>query len=266
MSPALLSDVTREQLSQVRYVLTDVDDTLTWQGKLPAQTLTALYDLQQAGIKVIPVTGGCAGWSDMIASAFPVAGVISEGGGVFLEVQGKRINYHFFQSEEMMRTEQARILELVNTHLQKFPELCLARDQNYRLTDVAVDYAQRIVPPALEQKDALLALLKQQGLNAKASSIHINICADGVDKFAMTHKVLTQHFGLNATDFPSQVLYVGDAPNDESMFAQFPLSVGVANIAHHLPHMSYQPAFISQAPGGLGFAELASLIISSRTD
>ena len=67
-------------LSGIRYLLTDIDDTLTHEGRLAASTLAALERLDAAGIKVIPVTGGCAGWCDHIARAWPVASVIGENG------------------------------------------------------------------------------------------------------------------------------------------------------------------------------------------
>ena len=44
-----------------RVVLTDVDDTLTWEGRLPSVTLAAMERLAAAGIALVPVTGACAG-------------------------------------------------------------------------------------------------------------------------------------------------------------------------------------------------------------
>ena len=108
--------------------------------------------------------------------------------------------------------------------MPEFAPLKLAQDQAYRLTDVAVDYAQDQNPPLPELRDALLAKLHGQGIQAKASSIHINIWHGEYDKFAMAERVLKQHYGLRHVEMLEQVIYVGDAPNDESMFAQFPIS------------------------------------------
>ena len=41
----------------VRFLLPDIDDTLTDHGKLPSRTYDALWKLHDAGIIVIPVTG-----------------------------------------------------------------------------------------------------------------------------------------------------------------------------------------------------------------
>lgn len=45
------------ELRDVRYLFTDIDDTLTTEGKLLPQTYEALWDLSRAGIAVVPVTG-----------------------------------------------------------------------------------------------------------------------------------------------------------------------------------------------------------------
>ena len=265
MSISPLSALSNHDCQGLQFILTDFDDTLTWEGRLPVETVRALAQLEANGLKVIPVTGGCAGWSDMIARSLPVDGVITEGGACFIgKTADRHLTYAFWRDESEMRAEQARLLDQVNQVLTQFPRLRLARDQSYRLTDVAIDYAQDITPPAIEDKDACLAALIAMGLNAKASSIHINVCSQGYDKFSMAQRVLSQVYGLSEAEQQQQVLYVGDAPNDESMFARFPLSVGVANIAEHLSIMRHVPRYQTTQPGGLGFAELADFVLSAR--
>ena len=265
VSALSLTDLEPSTCQDLRFILTDFDDTLTWEGQLPVATLQALAQLEAEGIKVIPVTGGCAGWSDMIARALPVDGVITEGGACFIgRTADRHLTYSFWRDESKMRAEQAHILTQVESVLSQFPRLRLARDQAYRLTDVAIDYAQDVKPPAVADKDACLAALIAMGLNAKASSIHINVCSQGYDKFSMAQRVLHDVYGLSDAQQQEQVLYVGDAPNDESMFARFPLSVGVANIVQHLPIMRHRPRYQTTQPGGLGFAELANFVLLAR--
>ncbi|WP_211084952.1 HAD-IIB family hydrolase [Marinomonas profundi] len=265
LSALELSSLDKSACQGLRFILSDFDDTLTWEGRLPVDTLRALAQLEANGIKVIPVTGGCAGWSDMIARSLPVDGVITEGGACFIgKTPDRHLSYAFWREEAEMRAEQARLLTQVNQLLAEYPRLRLARDQAYRLTDVAIDYAQDVKPAAIADKDACLAALIAMGLNAKASSIHINVCSQGYDKFSMAQRVLGEVYGLTEAQQQEQVLYVGDAPNDESMFARFPLSVGVANIAEHLHKMQHRPRYQTRQPGGLGFAELADVILSAR--
>src|SRR5260370_20194893 len=70
--------------SKIRFVLTDVDDTLTDGPRLPGATYLAVERLQDAGITVIPVTAAPAGWCDLMARMWPVGAVIGENGGLFL--------------------------------------------------------------------------------------------------------------------------------------------------------------------------------------
>ncbi|WP_338460794.1 hypothetical protein [Synechococcus elongatus] len=46
---------------------------------------------------------------------------------------------------------------------------------------------------------------------------------------------------------PDQIVTVGDSPNDASLFAEFPLSVGVANLAPYLDRLSQPPLSLSTA-------------------
>ena len=51
----------------IRFVLTDIDDTLTTDGRLTAAAYGALERFAARGYRVIPVTGRPAGWCDLIA-------------------------------------------------------------------------------------------------------------------------------------------------------------------------------------------------------
>ena len=75
--------MSEDQLGEVKIILTDIDDTLTTNGKLKSSAYSALERLSDAGYIVIPVTGRCAGWCDHIARMWPVNGVIGENGAFF---------------------------------------------------------------------------------------------------------------------------------------------------------------------------------------
>jgi hydroxymethylpyrimidine pyrophosphatase-like HAD family hydrolase len=79
----------RSTFASVRFVLTDMDETLTYRGRLSARTYDAMERLQDAGVKVIPVTAAPAGWCDQMARMWPVDGVISENGGLFIQRDGE---------------------------------------------------------------------------------------------------------------------------------------------------------------------------------
>ena len=51
-----LKDCPRETLAAVRGVLTDIDETVSTEGRLTAEAYGALEALKQAGLWVIPVS------------------------------------------------------------------------------------------------------------------------------------------------------------------------------------------------------------------
>ena len=46
------SDFSQNDLRKIRFVLTDIDDTITANGRLPAVSYLAMEKLHQAGLKV----------------------------------------------------------------------------------------------------------------------------------------------------------------------------------------------------------------------
>src|SRR5437763_8411844 len=71
-----------EVARRIRFVLTDVDDTLTEGPRLPAATYRAIEALSAAGITVVPVTAAPSGWCDLMCRMWPVGAVIGENGGL----------------------------------------------------------------------------------------------------------------------------------------------------------------------------------------
>ncbi|MEQ9575470.1 MAG: HAD family hydrolase, partial [Rhodospirillales bacterium] len=59
----------------IRGIITDVDGTLTTNGKITATALSALERAQAARLKVIAVTGAAAGTCDAMARTWPVDAV-----------------------------------------------------------------------------------------------------------------------------------------------------------------------------------------------
>src|SRR5258707_4262848 len=73
-----LSEFPAALRAAIRFVLLDIDDTLTTDGRLSAAAYGALEDLSRRGLRLIPVTGRPAGWCDLIARFWPVDAVRSE--------------------------------------------------------------------------------------------------------------------------------------------------------------------------------------------
>lgn len=56
-----LADCPRATLAAVKGVLTDIDETVSTEGRLTAEAYGALEALKKAGLLVVPVTGRPAG-------------------------------------------------------------------------------------------------------------------------------------------------------------------------------------------------------------
>lgn len=266
-------------------ILTDVDDTLTEDGRLHPQTYAALWQLRQAGIPLIPVTGRSTGWAHLMLSQWPVDVVIAESGGTWLARAGAAsasksrpaphrgqalplaaasvpIELHGVDSKtERMRTQlMALCAELIAQH----PPLKFALDNQYRCVDVAIDYNEEVRVPR-PVVDHVLATLRAAGFYARTSSIHINAWHGDFDKGPTALKVL-QQVCPQACD-PSRWLFVGDAPNDQSMFALFPNSIGVANIRPALQAglFDHPPGYVTQAAHGAGFVEVVQRLLAGSS-
>ena len=70
----------RDKALRLKYILFDIDDTVTENGKLLPVAFQAMWDLSEYGFRVIPVTGRPAGWCDLIIRQWPVDAVIGENG------------------------------------------------------------------------------------------------------------------------------------------------------------------------------------------
>ncbi len=261
-----LSAFTSQNRSGIRYVLTDIDDTLTTHGRLPAAAYTALERLEAAGFKVIPITGRPAGWCDLIARFWPVDAIVGENGALYMRYdrQAKKMRRRFFQTEAERATARAKLTTLSETILREVPGTALASDQQYRDCDLAVDFCEDVPPLPQAAIDKIVALFETAGATAKVSSIHVNGWFGHWDKLSMTKVLFEECYGLNLDAVRDQVVFAGDSPNDAPMFGYFPYSVGVANVRPFLDRIAAKPAFITDGEGGSGFVELADALIEAK--
>jgi len=249
--------------SRTNILFTDVDDTLTTAGKLLPETYQSLCDLANAGIDVIPVTGGCAGWCDQIVRTWPVRAVIGEGGAFYLEHSEQQGYRRVYWGEARQHAEDQQRIKNYIAQLNFDFDVRLANDQDFRLVDVAIDYNQD-QHLNKEQVYLLVSKLTQAGFNVRQSSIHLNVWIGNFDKRAMSERLGFDLLGLSPEALCHQSVFIGDAPNDESMFNWFPNTVGVANIQKHLDKLQTKPVWITKNISGLGFTEMASAWLADR--
>jgi len=248
----------------VRFVFTDIDDTLSTRCRITALAYSALERLHSAGKIVVPVTRRPAGWCDHIARMWPVEAVVGENGAFFMryDIQARRMMRRFAMNESERTSRQSRLAVIARDIVAAVPGCALASDQRYRETDLAIDYCEDVAPLAQVDVDRIVALMRSRGLTAKQSSIHVNGWFGDYYKLAMTRILLREAFGVALDDERERCVFVGDSPNDAPMFGFFMHSVGVANVRAFLERIATPPAYVTQAAGGGGFAELADFLLA----
>jgi HAD superfamily hydrolase (TIGR01484 family) len=249
----------------VSAVLTDIDDTLTTEGKLTAEAYKALEHLQQAGYRVIPVTGRPAGWCDHIARMWPVDAVVGENGAFYFYYSNGRLERRFQQDEASRAEKRARLKAIAERILLAVPGCALASDQPYRETDLAIDYCEDVPPLPLAAAERIAALMRDAGLTAKVSSIHVNGWFGDYDKLATARQLFAERFGLDLDQANRQVVFAGDSPNDAPMFGFFQNSVGVANVRRFEELLKEKPKYVTHAGSGAGFRELAEHLLVAKS-
>jgi HAD superfamily hydrolase (TIGR01484 family) len=261
-----LHDLDAATCAGIDIVMTDIDDTLTSDGRLEAAAYTAIERMASAGIRVVPVTGRPAGWCDMIARFWPVAAVVGENGALYYRYDhtARRMTRVYALSDAEFTANRDRLKKLAADILAAVPGSALAADQYFRIADVAIDFCEDVPPLPAESIDRILKLFDAAGATAKVSSIHVNGWFGTFDKLQMSRRLLTEAFGLSPQDAGRRALFIGDSPNDEPMFAAIPLSVGVANILEYEKRVRHFPAFVTQGRSGTGFVELADHLLARR--
>jgi HAD superfamily hydrolase (TIGR01484 family) len=250
----------------VRFVLADIDDTLTTHGRLEACAYAALEALRQRGLAVVPVTGRPAGWCDHIARMWPVDGVVGENGAFYYryDESARRMVRRYFKDDAERQADRRRLSELGQRILARVPGCAISADQAFREADLAVDFCEDVPALPLSEAGRIQALFEEAGARAKISSIHVNGWFGDYDKLGMTRIFFREVLGADLDAVRDQVVFAGDSPNDAPMFAFFPNAVGVANVRDFGPELTARPAWITPSRGGRGFAELAEALLAAR--
>lgn len=248
--------ITSDRTKKPRLIATDMDGTLTQQGKFTASLLQAFEDLSAAGIPVLIVTGRSAGWVSGLATYLPIAGAIAENGGLF---------YPEHSAEPRLLTALPDLVQhrqqLANAYQNlksKFPQIQESTDNQFRLTDWTFDNRDLTV----SQLESLATLCSSLGWGFTYSSVQCHIKPASQDKAVGLIQVLQKYFPQYKLE---EVLTVGDSPNDASLFNPelFPLSVGVANVLDYADELIYKPAYVTTASEGKGFCELVRYLYKS---
>jgi len=261
-----IENISSALLQNLKGLLFDLDDTFTTRGKIPACSFTALWDLRNAGLRVIAVTGRPAGWCDHIARMWPVDGVVGENGAFYFwyDEEERKLNKRFLDSSKVRADKRKRLITIRDEILAAVPGSALASDQHCREADLAIDYCEDVPPLGPKAVKKICHIFKAQGATCKVSSIHVNGWFGKYDKLGMAKLFMQERFGLDLNAEKDCFAYCGDSPNDEPMFRYFPISVAVKNVLKFVDQMQTLPAYITSLEGGEGFAEFAKEILKHR--
>lgn len=257
-------------LAAVQGVLTDIDETVSTEGRLTAEAYGALEALKAAGLLVVPVTGRPAGWCDHIARFWPVDAVVGENGAFWMwhdrsgGQTGGKLRTRFVQSEAE-RAEGRHRLEAVRVQvLREVPGAGIASDQPYRAADLAIDFREDVPPLPAADVARIVAVFEAHGAHAKVSSIHVNGWFGDYDKLTTARLMMRELFGVDLDALRERYLFAGDSPNDAPMFGYFPNAVGMANVGDFAGRLDHQPRWVTSARSGAGFVELARALLAAR--
>lgn len=268
-APLPLEKLNKKICRSLRGIFSDIDDTLTHQGKLTEDAYSALWKARRAGLRVIPITGRPAGWVDHLARMWPVDAVIGENGAFYYHLdpsQGRdgKLLQRFVQPAEVREANRKKLWEVFGKLREEMPGLRVASDQGYREIDLAVDFCEDVPRLPESDIDRIVHAFEAAGAQAKVSSIHVNAWFGDHDKYSCCKLLLRELYQEDFAKEKERYLYFGDSPNDEPLFREFPYTVGVANVRDFLPRMKHHPSFITRKEGGHGFAEAVRWILRQR--
>ena len=191
-----ISEMTSEIAQNIRVVFSDIDDTMTTEGKVTERAYASMWRLREAGVPFIPVTGRPAGWCDCIARQWPVDGVIGENGALSLrgEWHTKRL-----LSPERRRMRKSASSRFVMPYPPGGAGSRVSKDQFGRLFDLAIDFCEELPDLGLEAAQEIKAIFERFGAIAKISSIHVNGWFGSYDKLQMVRQFAAQRLGQTLT-------------------------------------------------------------------
>lgn len=245
-------------------LFTDIDDTLTTDGAITSDALEALGALKAVGLAVVAITGRPVGWSEPFARTWPVDAIVPENGAVALVTQADGTLQRLYQQDAATRAANFVRMQQVLAQIERdIPGARRAADSAGRECDIAVDHSE-FTRLSEAQIDKVVLAMRHAGMHATVSSIHVNGWYGAHNKLEGARWIVRQLWGRRLDDELGRWAYVGDSTNDALMFQAFAHSVGVANIARFVPHLTHLPRYVTPGARGAGFAEVARAVLVAR--
>jgi hydroxymethylpyrimidine pyrophosphatase-like HAD family hydrolase len=258
-----LSALAPDEARRLQGLLFDLDDTLLTHGTLTRVAYESLWDMHDAGLKLVAVTGRPSGWGEVLARQWPIEGCVTENGAVHLVREGSGVARRDACGESERRSRRVRLARLVGRVRELVPEARLTDDMDARRSDVTWDIGERVKLPD-ERVNAVTQLIHEAGARSMQSSVHLHATYDTDDKASGAVRFLSQQLGVEAGAAVVRFAFVGDSGNDASCFAAFRTTFGVANVRAVVSRLSVPPRYVADRPMGEGFADVAAEVLRQR--
>ena len=243
-----LHQVPLARLAAVRMLATDIDGTMTANGRISLDVLQTWRLARERGLRVLLVTGRSSGEALGLARYLPDATwAVAENGARLLIPD---------QPPELLVPPRPteHLLDVAREIAPARPLLPTA-DAFAREGDLAFERDGRSDAEVL----ALQRLAVARGVELIWSSVHIHLSAHRPDKGAAV-----LHVAARWQIAPEHIATIGDSHNDEGLWQaqRFGVTVGTAEVAQLT--LRHVPDFQTNAKGGEGWCELVRAWLAAQ--
>jgi hypothetical protein len=219
-----------------KIVFSDFDGTLTLGTEFIPEAMAVFALLAKNRIPLVVVTGRSKSWAHFLLTHITaIPHVLSEGGAV---LSGRDADGILWDRPLIALSEVEKLEKLCDELPVRFPEFPLTADSFGRQCDRAIELTHLRAHP--EREKELDSFLTARGVNFSRSSVHLNFWYGDISKYHAVALYLKDYAKLTKDDG----VYFGDSMNDQSMFKDFPHSVGVADISEIEDRLTYKPSII----------------------
>ncbi len=259
-----LSALGAEEARGIVGLFFDLDDTVLSHGRLGRDAYGAIWDLHDAGLKLVAVTGRPSGWGEVLARQWPIDAAVTENGAIVLVREGSVVRALDRASPEERRRRRIRLAAIIDAAQTAVPEVRLTDDMGGRRADVTWDVGETVRVP--DDRVALLQrVIVEHGAWTSRSSVHVHATFDGDDKASGAVRFVADAFGEDPGAARFRWAFAGDSGNDRPCFSAFRTTFGVANVRASLGGLAVPPRYVAEGERGAGFVEIARALLAART-
>jgi HAD superfamily hydrolase (TIGR01484 family) len=248
----------------ISVLATDIDGSITDGASISLEALNRFEAFQARSVQVILTTGRSAGWACALSHYLPgVSAVLAENGAVLIDPTSLDAAPILLDGWDL--SNLAAKMESVDSCIaalrDRYPDLRISTDNFTRLTDRTIEVSDTIDPVVVSD------VAEGCGVRHTYSTVHHHLSASKMDKASGLVHAMQAHLGLGHVLLKEEVITVGDSLNDVPLFdrGMFAATVGVRSVLTHQDKLgAASPGFVTFSDAGLGFVELADLLLEIR--